>query len=612
MHARTAPEPPLTRLRPVRVLQARFEHYKPPPPGDTEALSKSMAELAALSPSALRHYDGAPLAYHATGVPRVVAPSAPAAPYVGWPDRVPAAAFPAAVPAQGGGVMGAGQRALPGTELMQTQADLMLDFLQSQTEQAGRSGRSGGRAASAAQQRSPPRPQLSPQHAPLLSPQSADKLARVAAQCLRTDGIGLSSDFYGDAHAAAAPLPERAQGGGRSPMQQRAKACGAVWGPGPGPPSFSCTPRGGGGGGGGGGGAAETSSLIGSLPAGGHLVGGALEDAAWPSASSRHSLEAALEAARDVCGGVLPSAPSSLRLPPSQPSFSQASRPARKAPPAADSLASPRVMPSLNDDDDDDPPWRPAHGATAARVAAAADAAAAAAAAARRGASPSHSPCRSPCSPPHEAWPSSPPPRSSGASPPRVPMTHAAEWGSLQPRQSFSPTSPTSPQPGLRDLSPEWGAGPLGAAGRLCDAMPHDTTPRSLGGGSGSASGGGGGVPGSAGWLAAGPGFSPVGFLPPPLPPDGRPGWHDAPDERHAAAHPDAYMWGGGAAQAHRRRRAAMVTTAEFREVTAARSERRSMEPGMLQLSGGAAVRTSADAARRDARAALRQHSVLP
>ena len=32
-----------------------------------------MAELAALSPSALGHYDGAPLAYHATGVPRVVA-----------------------------------------------------------------------------------------------------------------------------------------------------------------------------------------------------------------------------------------------------------------------------------------------------------------------------------------------------------------------------------------------------------------------------------------------------------------------------------------------------------------------------------------------------------
>ena len=201
----------------MRIPQARFEHYKPPPPGDTEALSKSMAELAALSPSAL-HYDGAPLAYHATGVPRVVAPSAPAAPYEGWPDRVPAAAFPADVPARGGGVMGAGQRALPGTELLQSQADLMLDFLQSQTELAGRSGRSGGHAASAAQQRSPPRPQLSPEHAPLLSPHSADKLARVAAQCLRTDGIGLSSDFYGDAHAAAAPFPERTQGGGRSPM----------------------------------------------------------------------------------------------------------------------------------------------------------------------------------------------------------------------------------------------------------------------------------------------------------------------------------------------------------------------------------------------------------
>ena len=103
-----------------------------------------------------------------------------------------------------------------------------------------------------------------------------------------------------------------------------------------------------------------------------------------------------------------------------------------------------------------------------------------------------------------------------------------------------------------------------------------------------------------------------MGFLPPPLPPDGRPGWHDAPDERHAAAHPTAYMWGGGAAQAHRRRHAAMVTTAEFREVSAARSERRGMGPGMLQLSSGAAVRTSADGARREARAALRQHSVPP
>ena len=87
----------------------------------------------------------------------------------------------------------------------------------------------------------------------------------------------------------------------RSPMQQRAMACGAVWGPGPGPPSStSYTPRGGGGGGGGGGGA--TTSLLGSLPAGGHLLGGGggLEDAAWPSASSRHSLDAALEAARDI------------------------------------------------------------------------------------------------------------------------------------------------------------------------------------------------------------------------------------------------------------------------------------------------------------------------
>ena len=137
-----------------------------------------MAELAALSPSALGHYDGAPLAYHATGVPRVVAPSAPPAPYVGWPDRVPAAACPAEVPAEGGGVVGAapgaakaaGLQALPGTELMQRQADLMHDFLQSQTEHAGRSGRSGGRAASAAQLRGQSDP------APL-SPQSADRLA---------------------------------------------------------------------------------------------------------------------------------------------------------------------------------------------------------------------------------------------------------------------------------------------------------------------------------------------------------------------------------------------------------------------------------------------------
>ena len=101
------------------------------------------------------------------------------------------------------------------------------------------------------------------------------------------------------------------------------------------------------------------------------------------------------------------------------------------------------------------------------------------------------------------------------------------------------------------------------------------------------------------------------GLPPPPLPPDGSPGWHDPPDERHAAAPPGAYMWGGGAAHAHRRRHAAMVTTAEFREVSAARSERRPIDASMLRLpSGVAASRTGGDAARRDARAALRQHSV--
>jgi hypothetical protein len=70
-------------------------------------------------------------------------------------------------------------------------------------------------------------------------------------------------------------------------------------------------------------------------------------------------------------------------------------------------------------------------------------------------------------------------------------------------------------------------------------------------------------------------------------------------------------MWGGGAAQAHRRRHAAMVTTAEFREVSAARSERRSMELSMLQLPSGAAARRAGGAARRGAHAALRQHSVM-
>lgn len=135
--------------------------------------------------------------------------------------------------------------------------------------------------------------------------------------------------------------------------------------------------------------------------------------------------------------------------------------------------------------------------------------------------------------------------------------------------------------------------------------------PRALGGASGGASGSSElRQQSTGGWLTAGPGFSPVSFLPPPLPPDGSPGWHDAPVERHATADPTAYMWGGGAAQGHRRRHAAMVTTAEFREVSAARSERRAME---VQLpSGGAAARPrSGDAARRDARATLRQHSVM-
>ena len=62
-------------------------------------------------------------------------------------------------------------------------------------------------------------------------------------------------------------------------------------------------------------------------------------------------------------------------------------------------------------------------------------------------------------------------------------------------------------------------------------------------------------------------------------------------------------------ARGRRRRHATMVTTAEFREITAARAEQRGLAP--LPLSTSAAARRADEAGRRDARAALRSHSVM-
>ena len=62
-------------------------------------------------------------------------------------------------------------------------------------------------------------------------------------------------------------------------------------------------------------------------------------------------------------------------------------------------------------------------------------------------------------------------------------------------------------------------------------------------------------------------------------------------------------------ARGRRRRHATMVTTAEFREITAARAEQRDLAP--LPLSSSAAARRADEAGRRDARAALRSHSVM-